>query len=67
MTVATCICHNRATTLLLLLLLLLLWFRCAPEDLSRERGALMEEWRMTQDSAGRQQVAHWKLLLEGAK
>jgi hypothetical protein len=41
--------------------------RCAPEDLARERGPVLEEWRMSRTSGGRMQEAHWKLILEGSK
>jgi hypothetical protein len=37
--------------------------RCAPEDLEKERGAVMEEWRMGNDSSGRAAQAHWKCIL----
>lgn len=41
--------------------------RCAPEDLARERGPVLEEWRMSRTSGGRMQEAHWKLILEGSR
>ncbi|BDA41495.1 probable zinc protease PqqL [Coccomyxa sp. Obi] len=41
--------------------------RCSPEDLAKERGAVLEEWRMGKDSAGRAQEAHWELILQGSK
>ncbi|WIA12333.1 hypothetical protein OEZ85_012387 [Tetradesmus obliquus] len=41
--------------------------RCAPEDLAKERGAVMEELRMCNDSGGRLAAAHWKLLLQGCR
>ncbi|GAX81449.1 hypothetical protein CEUSTIGMA_g8878.t1 [Chlamydomonas eustigma] len=41
--------------------------RCAPQDLKKERGAVLEEWRMTRDAAGRAQEAHWKLIMKGSK
>jgi predicted Zn-dependent peptidase len=41
--------------------------RCAPEDLAKERGAVMEELRMSNDSGGRIATAHWKLLLQGCR
>jgi len=41
--------------------------RCAPEDLEKERGAVMEEWRMGNDSSGRAAQAHWKCILNGSK
>eukprot|EP00877_Chromochloris_zofingiensis_P010304 jgi/Chrzof1/5527/Cz16g06120.t1 len=41
--------------------------RCDPGDLAKERGAVMEEWRMQRDTAGRTQSAHWKLMLQGSR
>ena len=41
--------------------------RCAPEDLDKERGAVLEEWRMGRDSAGRAQEAHWQLIMKGCR
>lgn len=41
--------------------------RCAPEDLAKERGAVLEEWRMGRDSRGRAQEAQWKLMLQGTQ
>ena len=41
--------------------------RCAPEDLAKERGAVMEELRMGNDSQGRMMAAHWKALMKGCK
>ncbi|KAG1666686.1 hypothetical protein FOA52_013598 [Chlamydomonas sp. UWO 241] len=41
--------------------------RCAQEDIEKERGAVMEEWRMGRDAAGRSQEAHWKLIMEGSQ
>ena len=41
--------------------------RCAAGDLTKERGAVMEEWRMNRDSNGRSQEANWKLILQGSK
>ena len=38
--------------------------RCAPEDVEKERGAVMEEWRMGNDQSGRTAQAHWKTVLE---
>jgi predicted Zn-dependent peptidase len=39
--------------------------RCAPEDLEAERGAVLEEWRATQDARGRDAEAYWRLLHRG--
>ncbi|GIL48315.1 hypothetical protein Vafri_4598 [Volvox africanus] len=41
--------------------------RCAPTDLDKERGAVLEEWRMSRDAGGRLQEAHWKLIFQGSK
>eukprot|EP00775_Hariotina_reticulata_P001723 gene1723-2067_t len=41
--------------------------RCAPGDLAKERGAVLEELRLTKDSSGRLAHAHWKLLLQGCR
>ena len=41
--------------------------RCAPEDLERERGAVLDEWRSTKDAQGRAATQYWELLLEGSK
>ena len=32
-----------------------------------ERGAVLEEWRMGRDSAGRAQEAHWRLIMQGCR
>ena len=41
--------------------------RCAPDDLERERGAVLEEWRATRNSAGRTQEASWRQMLAGSR
>ncbi|GIL74679.1 hypothetical protein Vretimale_2315 [Volvox reticuliferus] len=41
--------------------------RCDPADLDKERGAVLEEWRMSRDAGGRLQEAHWKLIFQGSK
>ena len=41
--------------------------RCAQEDVDKERGAVLEEWRGTKDSMGRTQEATYKFLLAGCK
>ncbi|MEW5319769.1 MAG: hypothetical protein WDW38_010898 [Sanguina aurantia] len=41
--------------------------RCAEGDLAKERGAVLEEARMSRDAAGRMQEAHWKLIFKGSK
>mmetsp|Transcript_12208 Transcript_12208/g.26250 ORF Transcript_12208/g.26250 Transcript_12208/m.26250 type:complete len:1102 (+) Transcript_12208:74-3379(+) len=41
--------------------------RCAPGDISKERGAVLEEWRMSRDAAGRAQEAHWQLIMQGSR
>ena len=44
-----------------------LLLRFHAEDLDKERGAIMEEWRGLQGSSGRTQFADWKSLLAGSK
>ena len=39
----------------------------ADDDLDRERGAVLEEWRQGRTAAGRAAEAHWKLVLEGSR
>ncbi|KAG2499479.1 hypothetical protein HYH03_002426 [Edaphochlamys debaryana] len=41
--------------------------RCDPADLSKERGAVLEEWRMSRDAGGRLQEAHWQLIFQGSR
>ena len=41
--------------------------RCSKEDLDKERGAVMEEWRMSQDASGRASQSHWKMIMKGSK
>ena len=41
--------------------------RCGPEDLAKERGPVMEEWRSGRNAAGRLAQAHWKELLKGTQ
>lgn len=41
--------------------------RASEEDLEKERGAVLEEWRNEKNSAGRLRTSHWKLLMEGSK
>lgn len=41
--------------------------RCAEGDLAKERGAVLEEWRMSRDAVGRAQEAHWRLIMQGSK
>ncbi|KAI3868227.1 hypothetical protein MKW92_045537 [Papaver armeniacum] len=41
--------------------------RVSTEDLEKERGAVMEEYRGTRNANGRMQDAHWKLMMEGSK
>ncbi|GFR46295.1 hypothetical protein Agub_g7851, partial [Astrephomene gubernaculifera] len=41
--------------------------RCSPSDLSKERGAVLEEWRMSRDAQGRMQEAHWQLIFQGSR
>ena len=41
--------------------------RCGQEDLDRERGAVLEEWRSGRGASGRAAEAHWKLLMKDNK
>ncbi|XP_047252548.1 zinc protease PQQL-like isoform X2 [Capsicum annuum] len=41
--------------------------RVSPDDLEKERGAVMEEYRGTRNANGRMQDAHWVLMMEGSK
>jgi predicted Zn-dependent peptidase len=41
--------------------------RCSSEDLERERGPVLEEWRASRTAAGRAAEAHWKLMMRGSK
>ncbi|KAK6944867.1 Peptidase M16, N-terminal [Dillenia turbinata] len=41
--------------------------RVSPEDLEKERGAVMEEYRANRNANGRMQDAHWALMMEGSK
>ncbi|WCJ42624.1 Insulinase (Peptidase family M16) protein [Euphorbia peplus] len=41
--------------------------RIAKEDLEKERGAVLEEYRGTRNASGRMQDAHWSLMMEGSK
>eukprot|EP01025_Chloroclados_australasicus_P009149 TRINITY_DN13521_c0_g1_i3.p1 TRINITY_DN13521_c0_g1~~TRINITY_DN13521_c0_g1_i3.p1 ORF type:complete len:1012 (-),score=156.71 TRINITY_DN13521_c0_g1_i3:256-3291(-) len=42
--------------------------RCAGEDLDKERGPVLEEWRGTKDSVGgRLADAHWRLMFQGCQ
>jgi predicted Zn-dependent peptidase len=41
--------------------------RCAPEDLERERGPVLDELRGTRDANGRQSEAHFKQLVAGTR
>lgn len=36
-------------------------------DLEKERGAVMEEYRGNRNAHGRMQDAHWMLMMEGSK
>jgi len=37
------------------------------EDLEKERGAVLEEYRGGRNATGRMQDSHWALLFEGSK
>lgn len=41
--------------------------RVAAEDLEKERGAVLEEYRGGRNATGRMQDSHWTLLFEGSK
>ncbi|XP_015571815.1 zinc protease PQQL-like isoform X2 [Ricinus communis] len=41
--------------------------RVSKDDLEKERGAVMEEYRGNRNASGRMQDAHWVLMMEGSK
>lgn len=41
--------------------------RVSAEDLEKERGAVLEEYRGSRNANGRMQDAHWVLMMEGSK
>ncbi|KAE9607599.1 putative processing peptidase [Lupinus albus] len=41
--------------------------RVSKDDLDKERGAVMEEYRGSRNATGRLQDAHWVLMIEGSK
>ncbi|KAM7276034.1 hypothetical protein ACFE04_017900 [Oxalis oulophora] len=41
--------------------------RVSKDDLEKERGAVMEEFRGNRNASGRMQDAHWALMMEGSK
>ncbi|KAK4483651.1 hypothetical protein RD792_010852 [Penstemon davidsonii] len=41
--------------------------RVSEDDLEKERGAVMEEYRGSRNANGRMQEAHWVLMMEGSK
>ncbi|OMO67363.1 hypothetical protein CCACVL1_20585 [Corchorus capsularis] len=41
--------------------------RVSKEDLEKERGAVMEEYRGNRNASGRMQDAHWALMMEGSR
>ncbi|RDX96961.1 Zinc protease PQQL-like protein, partial [Mucuna pruriens] len=41
--------------------------RVSKDDLEKERGAVMEEYRGSRNATGRLQDAHWMLMMEGSK
>lgn len=47
--------------------LLLVQIRVSKDDLEKERGAVMEEYRGNRNASGRMQDAHWSLMMEGSK
>ncbi|CAL5358910.1 unnamed protein product [Camellia sinensis] len=42
-------------------------WRVSTDDLEKERGAVMEEYRGNRNANGRMQDAHWVLMMEGSK
>lgn len=40
---------------------------CGETDLAKERGPILEEWRMNRSAQGRAGEAHWELLMRGSK
>eukprot|EP00897_Mesotaenium_endlicherianum_P008456 jgi/Mesen1/7639/ME000004S07907 len=41
--------------------------RASAEDVEKERGAVLEEWRERRNAAGRMQDAHWTLMMHGSQ
>ncbi|XP_047310984.1 zinc protease PQQL-like [Impatiens glandulifera] len=41
--------------------------RVSIDDLDKERGAVMEEYRQTRNAMGRMHDSHWALMMEGSK
>ncbi|GAB2292506.1 hypothetical protein Dimus_026742 [Dionaea muscipula] len=41
--------------------------RVSVDDLEKERGAVMEEYRGTRNASGRMQESHWALMMAGSK
>jgi predicted Zn-dependent peptidase len=41
--------------------------RVSADDLEKERGAVLEEYRGGRNATGRMQDAHWILMFEGSK
>ncbi|KAB1209292.1 putative zinc protease PqqL [Morella rubra] len=41
--------------------------RVSKDDLEKERGAVLEEYRVNRNAAGRMQDAHWGLMMEGSR
>nr|XP_017222853.1 PREDICTED: zinc protease PQQL-like isoform X1 [Daucus carota subsp. sativus] len=41
--------------------------RVSSDDLEKERGAVLEEYRGTRNANGRMQDAHWTIMMEGSK
>ncbi|GBG85044.1 hypothetical protein CBR_g39508 [Chara braunii] len=41
--------------------------RITDDDLDKERGAVLEEWRERRNAFGRMQEAHWNLVMQGMK
>ncbi|XP_074359577.1 zinc protease PQQL-like [Apium graveolens] len=47
--------------------LCLVQIRVSSDDLEKERGAVLEEYRGTRNANGRMHEAHWALMMEGSK
>ena len=41
--------------------------RVSTDDLEKERGAVLEEYRGNRNATGRMQDAHWVLMMEGSQ
>lgn len=48
-------------------MIILMQIRVSKDDLEKERGAVMEEYRGNRNATGRMQDAYWVLMTEGSK